>query len=116
WFWSAVVEHLGVVWTQPYETVLDTSAGIEWPRWFTGGRMNYVTSAVDRFLPERANVVALKWEGDDGQRKTCTFAELAESINRCCNALTALGVQPGDRVGIYLPMLIETAVAMLACG
>lgn len=116
WYWAAVVEHLDIDWTRPYGTVLDTSAGIEWPQWFGGGRMNYVTNAVDRYLPERGDAIAVRWEGDDGATVNMTFHELAAEINRVCNVLINLGVQRGDRVGIFLPMLPETAVAMLACG
>ena len=115
WFWGAVSEQLGLVWTQKFERVLDLTDGPEWPRWFVGGRMNYVTSAVDRWLPERADVVALHWEGEDGATSSLTFAELAEAVNRMANGLRHLGIGKGDRVGIYLPMLAETAIATLAC-
>jgi acetyl-CoA synthetase len=116
WFWGSVVDHLDVQWTKRFDSVLDVSDGIEWPRWFTGGRMNYVTSAVDRHLQNRAGATALKWEGDDGARLDLTFSVLAGQVNRVCNALRSLGVAKGDRVGIFLPMLPETAIAMLACG
>jgi acetyl-CoA synthetase len=116
WFWESVVDHLGISWTKRFDSVLDLNDGIEWPRWFTNGRMNYVTSAVDRHLPSRASSVAIRWEGDDGATRDMTFAELANEINRACNALQSIGVKAGDRVGIFMPMLPETAVAMLACG
>lgn len=116
WFWGEVEKHLGVVWTKPYTSVLDLSKGIEWPNWFTGGRMNYVTSAVDRHLETRRDSIALRWEGDDGETRNLTFGELAAEVNRTCNALEQLGVQRGDRVGIFLPMIPETAIAKLACG
>ncbi len=116
WFWGEVEKHLGIFWTEPYTSVLDLSDGIEWPHWFTGGRMNYVTSAVDRHLETRSGSIALRWEGDDGETRNLTFGELAAEINRTCNALEQLGVQRGDRVGIFLPMIPETAIAKLACG
>ncbi len=116
WFWAAVCEELGIVWHKPFEDVLDLSKGIEWPRWFAGGHMNYVTSAVDRHLPNRAASVALSWEGDDGSTRAVTFAELADHVGRAANGLASIGVGVGTRVGIYMPMLIETAVAVLACG
>jgi acetyl-CoA synthetase len=116
WFWEAVVDHLGISWSRRFDSVLDLSDGIEWPHWFNGGRMNYVTSAVSRYLPERASSVAIRWEGDDGATRDLTFGELEVAINRACNALQTIGVKRGDRVGIFMPMLPETAVAMLACG
>lgn len=116
WFWGAVVEELGIAWSRPYDAVLDLSGGPAWPRWFVGGRMNYVVSAVDRQLDERAGDVALVWEGDDGATRSLTYAELAGEINRLSNALRSLGIGTGDRVGIFLPMLVETAVATLACS
>ena len=116
WFWGAVADELGLVWSRQYDTVLDLSAGPAWPRWFVGGRMNYVVSAVDRHLAERAGEVALVWEGDDGATRSLTFGELAAEVNRLSNALRALGIGKGDRVGIFLPMLAETAIATLACS
>ncbi|MEZ4569048.1 MAG: AMP-binding protein [Thermomicrobiales bacterium] len=116
WFWGAVTEELGVVWSTPYETVLDLERGPQWPRWFRGGRMNYVSTAVDRHLAERSDSVALSWEGDDGSIRAVTFGELAAKVNKAANGLQSIGVGKGTRVGIYLPMLIQTAVAVLACG
>ncbi|HRA32946.1 MAG TPA: acetate--CoA ligase [Thermomicrobiales bacterium] len=116
WFWGAVADELGIVWSRQYDTVLDLAAGPAWPRWFVGGRMNYVVSAVDRHLAERAGEVALVWEGDDGATRSLTYGELAAEVNRLSNALRALGIGKGDRVGIFLPMLAETAIATLACS
>ena len=116
WFWGAVCEELGVVWSRPPDQILNLERGIEWPQWFVNGRMNYVTTAVDRHLNERRDSIALRWEGDDGETRTLTFRELASEVNRAANGLSTIGVARGTRVGIYMPMLIETAVALLACG
>lgn len=116
WFWGAVADELGIVWSRQYDTVLDLSAGPAWPRWFVGGRMNYVVSAVDRYLAERRDEMALVWEGDDGATRSLTYGELAGEVNRLSNTLRALGIGKGDRVGIFLPMLAETAIATLACS
>lgn len=118
WFWDAVVrDDLQLEWTRPYERVLDPSAGLPWTRWFVGGRLSYVDNAVDRWvrrgLGDRA---ALVWEGEDGRTGAYTYAELRQAVDRTANALRALGVERGDRVGIYLPMIPECAVATLACG
>lgn len=116
WYWPAVCDHLGIIWTQRPTTVLDLTQGPEWPIWFGDGRMNYVTSALDRHLSTRREEVALRWEGDDGATRSLTFAALAQRVNQAGNALRELGLRKGDRVGVFLPMLPETAIAMLACG
>ncbi len=117
WYWDAVVRDLELEWTTPYERVLDLSQGKPWPRWFGGGGFNYVANAIDRHLASgRGDQPAVIWEGDDGAVRTMTFGDLAAATNRLANALRALGIGKGDRVGIFLPMLPETAVAVLACG
>lgn len=117
WYWGAVAEELDLVWSRPYQQVLDLSNGEPWAEWFTGGGFNYVASALDRHAegPESERV-ALIWEGDDGSVRRLTFAELLRETNRLANALRALGVQRGDRVGVFMPMLPETVVAVLALG
>ena len=98
----------------PYTQVLDLRDGLEWPRWFVGGRYNYVHDAVDKQARCAPAAPALVWEGEDGAVRTLTYAELDAEVNRAANALRALGVGQGDRVGIFLPMMPETAVATLA--
>ena len=117
WYWDAVVHDLDLVFTRPYAQVLDLSAGPAWPNWFVGGGFNYVQNALDRHAAgPRRNQLALIWEGDDGAVRKLTYRELAIETNRLANALRDLGVAKGDRVGIFLPMVPETAVAVLACG
>ncbi|HET9017709.1 MAG TPA: AMP-binding protein [Thermomicrobiaceae bacterium] len=117
WYWDAVVRHLGLEWSRPYERVLDLSGGPAWPRWFVGGRYNYVHDAVDRRAdgPERERT-AIVWEGDGGEVRRLSFGDLAAETSRLASALRDLGIGKGDRVGIFMPMLPETAVATLACG
>jgi acetyl-CoA synthetase len=115
WYWDAVVRELGVRWHKPYSRVLDLSRGIAWARWFPDGLLNYSANCLDRNLDEgRADAPAIMAEGDDGATRTLTYAELSREVGRFANALRTLGVGPGDRVGIFLPMSPETAVAMLA--
>jgi acetyl-CoA synthetase len=115
WYWDAVVRDLGVRWSRPYERVLDGSGGPAWPVWFPGGRLNYTDNCVDRHVDAGRGVrPAIVWEGDDGQSRTLTYAELAAEVNRLANALKALGVGEGDRVGVFLPMSPEAAIATLA--
>ena len=97
--------------------MLDLSRGAPWAEWFTGGGFNYVTSALDRHAagPEGERT-ALIWEGDDGAVRRLTFRELQLETNRLANALRQLGVERGDRVGVFMPMLPETVAAVLALG
>jgi acetyl-CoA synthetase len=116
WFWDAVSDDLGLVWQRPYQQVMDTSRGIPWTRWFSGGMFNYVVTALDKHAAETPNKPAIVWEGEDGTTATYTYAELLALTNRAANALRALGVAKGDRVAIYMPMIPETVAATLACG
>jgi acetyl-CoA synthetase len=117
WFWDATVRDLDIRFSKPYTHVLDLSGGIEWPRWFVGGEYNYVHDAVDKWTVERSGASeaqALIWEGEDGEVRTLTYREIHSAVNRAANALKSLGVGKGDRVGIFMPMLPETAIAVLA--
>ena len=115
WYWNGVVKDLRLRWLTPYTRVLDDSRGPAWPRWFPGGRLNFSDNCLDRNLDAgRGRQPAVVWEGDDGQTRTLTYAELAREVNRLANALRALGIAGGDRVGIFLPMSPEAAIATLA--
>jgi len=117
WYWDAVVRDLGVRFTRPYTRVLDSSRGVQWPRWFPDGLLNFTDNCVDRNLDAgRGDQAAIIWEGDDGQSRTLTYRALAREVNRLANALRHLGVGEGDRVGVFLPMSPEAAVATLAAG
>jgi acetyl-CoA synthetase len=117
WYWGAVAEDLNLVWSRPYREVLDLSRGAPWAEWFTGGGFNYVTTALDRHVAAgRGGQPALIWEGDDGAVRRLTFGELQAETHRLANALRELGVERGDRVGVFLPMLPETVAAVLALG
>ncbi|MBA3471457.1 MAG: acetate--CoA ligase [Herpetosiphonaceae bacterium] len=112
-FWAECAATID--WETPYTTVLDQSAA-PFYRWFVGGKTNVVLNAIDRHLPARAAQTALIWEGESGEVRTFTYAELASQINRCANVLKSLGVARGDRVAIYMPRIPEQAIAMFACA
>ncbi|OGK97602.1 MAG: AMP-dependent synthetase [Candidatus Rokubacteria bacterium RIFCSPHIGHO2_02_FULL_73_26] len=115
WYWDAVVKDLGIRWSRPYARVLDVSRGIEWPQWFPGGLLNFADNCVDRHVDAgRGAKPAIIWEGDDGQSRTLSYAELLGEVGKLANALTRLGVGEGDRVGVFLPMSPEAAIATLA--
>ena len=109
-FWRAVDRDLGLVWKKPYDRVLDTSCGIPWTTWWLGGRMNFVASAL-RHDPSRTAII---FEGEEGTTRRLTYGELASAVRRCAAGLRALGLKPGDRVGIFLPLTPECAIATLA--
>lgn len=115
WFWDAVVRHLGLRFERPYDAVLDASDGPAWARWFVGGELNLAVSCVDRHAAsERASTDAIRWEGEDGASRRLTYAELAAATARWGEALRALGVRSGDRVGLAMPMVPEAIVAWYA--
>ena len=98
--WDSVLE-----WTPPHA------------KWFSGGRLNVAANCIDRHLSSaRRNKAAIIWEGEPGDRRVYTYWELGQEVGRAANALKALGVKQGDRVAIYLPMVPEAAIAMLACA
>jgi acetyl-CoA synthetase len=111
WFWDAAVRFLGLEFFEPYERVLDTSRGIAWATWFTGGTVNLTHNCVDRHPAERPAVV---WESEDGRVESVTYGELAAETNRLANALLELGVRHGDAVGLFLPMSISAVAAFYA--
>jgi acetyl-CoA synthetase len=115
WFWNAVVEDLGLVFQSPYTQVLDTTQGFPWARWFMGGRLNMVESLLDRHLREgNAERLALIWENEQGSTRQWTYRELFDETCRAAAGLKNLGVQAGDRVALFLPMIPEAVAAFLA--
>ncbi|WP_432524596.1 acetate--CoA ligase [Kineococcus sp. SYSU DK006] len=114
-FWAEQArEH--VTWAKDFEEVLDWS-GAPFAKWFVGGELNVAVNCVDRHVAAgNGERVAIHFEGEPGDTATVTYAQLHEQVQRAANALAALGVQAGDRVAIYLPMLVESVVAMLACA
>jgi acetyl-CoA synthetase len=117
-FWQEEAQRID--WIRPFETVKDTSYDKDdfHIRWFEEGQLNLCANALDRHLEERGDSVAIYWEPDDPQEadRTITYAQLHGDVCRFANALKARGVKKGDRVTVYLPMVPEAAVAMLACA
>ncbi len=113
-WWASQAERLH--WFERWETVLDDS-NPPFYRWFLGGTLNVSYNCLDRHvLDGRAARVAFHWRGEDGTERDITYAELLAEVERFANALKDLGVRKGDVVGIYLPMVPEVVVAMLACA
>ena len=107
---------VGIDWFEPYSAVLDSSAGVEWSRWFTGGKLNIAWNCLDRHATgPLANEIACIWEDEDQTQRVVTFAELLRDVNKLANGLQALGLRQGDRVALYMPMVIEVVVILYAC-
>ena len=113
-FWRATERDLGLVWTAPYTRAMDTSKGLPWTTWWTGGRMNYVGTALRADRDQRR--VALIAEREDGSVDRRTYGELRGEVARFAAGLRSIGVRKGDRVAVFLPMGIECVVAVLALG
>lgn len=116
WFWEAVVRHLDIRFDAPYSSVLDVSRGIEWPTWFTGGTLNIAWNAAGRWAAATPEAPAVVSEDESGEARSLTYAELWRDVRRAAAGLRALGVRQGDRVGLFLPMIVEAAVASHACA
>lgn len=114
WFWAAVEKELDIQWFEPYERVLDSSRGVAWTTWFVGGKLNLAYQCVDYQAQKTPQRTALIGEREDGTVRTLSYAELQTEVDRLCHALKKLGINEGDRVGIYMPMVLENAVALLA--
>ncbi len=114
-FWAEQAEAF-VSWFRPWNSVQECDFQTADIKWFQGGKLNVSYNCLDRHLPTRGNQTAIIWEGDDpSQDKTITYNDLHEEVCRFSNVLKSRGVEKGDRVSIYMPMVPEAAVAMLAC-
>ncbi|WP_019918109.1 AMP-binding protein [Methyloversatilis discipulorum] len=115
-FWDRVVAEVGLEWSTPYTQTLDMSDGIMWPRWFVGGRLDLVDNIVGKHARRHPDKVAVRWEGDAGEERRITYAELAREVDGVAAGLRALGAGEGSRIAIYLPMVPEAAVILLAAA
>ncbi len=113
-FWEQAADRL--TWTKRWDTTLEWNP--PFAKWFVGGELNVAYNCVDRHVEEgRGEKVAYHWEGEpEGDTRTLTYADLQREVNKATNALLELGVRKGDRVAIYMPMIPELPIAMLACA
>ncbi len=116
WFWGAAADDLALHWQHRPTTTLDLGGGIARARWWSGGAFNHAVAAVQPWATTRPDAIALDWEGEDGTVTRSTWAELDHAVRQAAWDLAAVGVGEGTRVGILLPMLAETAIAVLALG
>jgi acetyl-CoA synthetase len=115
-FWRAVREDLGLPLAREWDEVVDVSRGPEWATWFLGARLNVADACVHRWAGERPDETAATWRPEEGDPRSLTWAELSREVRQLAEALVALGVEPGDAVGLFLPMSPEAAVAAHACA
>jgi acetyl-CoA synthetase len=114
WFWNEVIKDLNIEWYKPYDKVFDDSQGIQWTKWFIGGKINIVHNCLDKHVKsDKKDNIAIIWENENGDDKKLTYEDLFKKVNKFSNALKELGVKKGDRVGIYMPMVPEIVIAFL---
>ena len=114
WFWQEVSNEIGIVWDKHYTKILDTTKGIQWPLWFVEGQTNIYKSSVERFSKHTPNKTAYTFVSEDGNSSSITYSELDQKVNKLANALKQLKVNKGDVVAIFLPMIEEAILAILA--
>ncbi|WP_246999089.1 AMP-binding protein [Halosolutus gelatinilyticus] len=118
WFWDELVDYLGVEFYEDYETVRDDSEGPQFTDWYPGGELNIAHNVLDRHAAvdeERRNKVATIWEGEDGEIREVTYHELRRQSNMVANALEERGIETGDTVGLYMPMVPEVVSILYGC-
>ncbi|MDQ3444214.1 MAG: AMP-binding protein, partial [Chloroflexota bacterium] len=112
-FWAKHAESLS--WFRKWDQVLEWDP--PFAKWFLGGTLNVAYNCLDRHVEAgRGDKVAFHWEGEPGDRKSITYAELLVEVSKTANALKELGVKKGDRVAVYMPMILEAPIALLACA
>ncbi|MEF8840040.1 MAG: AMP-binding protein [Haloarculaceae archaeon] len=118
WFWDEIVDHLGIEFYEEYDAVRDDTDGPQFSDWYPGGEINVAHNTVDRHAARDSpirNRVALIWEGEDGEVREITYHELKRESNKVANYLESRGVETGDRVGLYMPMVPEVVSILYGC-
>jgi acetyl-CoA synthetase len=115
WFTQAVLDYLQIEFYNPYSDIVNLDNGPAWARWCVDGRLNIIHNCLDKYISTPAeHKPAFIWESEEGESGTVTYGELYRQVNQAANALRALGVGKGDVVGIFMPMIPEIVVALLA--
>ncbi len=116
WFWGNLPNWLNIEWFKEPREVYDSSNGVEWTKWYIGGKINVSYNVLDRPVKSfnLGNKTAMIWVGEDGKEVSVTYSEMLDQVNRMSNLLVELGVRKGDVVAIYAPISVEASIAMLA--
>ena len=116
WFWESVDKDIGIVWDSPYTTTLDISNGIEWSKWFVGGKTNIYKSSVEKFVKLTPDKTAYYFESENGEKSCISYSELDSKVSKLANGFKSLGVKKGDVIAIYMPMTEQAILAILAAS
>ena len=116
WFWESIGEDIGIVWDRPYTKTLDMSCGIAWTKWFVDGKTNIYRSSVEKFAREDPARTAYYFESEDEVTSSISYSELDSEVSEFANALRSIGVGKGNVVAVYLPMIKQAIVAILAAA
>jgi len=114
WYWNAVNDDLGIKWRKPFDKVVDVQKGLPWCEWFVGGKCNIIDNVIQNNINKQPNKIAFIFVNPDGIKKKLSFKDLEMRVNVFASALKDIGVKKGDVVGIYLPMKMESFVALYA--
>ena len=116
WFWESVDKDLGIVWDEAYTKTLDSSNGIAWSKWFVNGKTNIYKSSVEKFTKLSPEKTAYHFISEDGNETKVSYLELNSKVSKLANGLKSLGVKKGDVIAVYLPMIEEAIVSILAAA
>lgn len=116
WYWDAVNEDIGIVWDKKYSVVSDVSSGKAWAKWFADGKLNIINSTISKFAKKSPDRIAYYFVSEDSTERKITYSELEKEVNKLANALKSLDVRKGDVVAIYMPMMCEAIIAILAAA
>jgi len=116
WYWKSVDEDIGIVWDKKYEQISDFSKGYPWAKWFVGGKTNIIKSSVEKFSNKTPEKIAYFFVSEDSTKSKISYKDLETNINKLANGMRSLGVKKGDVVAIYMPMIKESIIAILACA
>jgi len=116
WYWESVDDDIGIVWDAPYTKTLDVSEGIAWSKWFVNGKTNIYKSSVEKFAEKNPQKIAYHFISEDGQTSKISYSELDSKVSKLANGLKSIGVKKGDVIAIYLPMIEEAILAILAAS
>ena len=116
WFWESVDKDIGIIWDVPYTKTLDMSKGIAWSKWFVNGKTNIYKSSVEKFTKQSPEKIAYHFISEDGLESKLSYFELNSKVSKLANGLKSLGVKKGDVIAIYLPMIEEAIIAILAAS